>query len=167
MTALVYLPCQSAKVHVHGMCLRRRVRALAFASCGAWLLTCVLSSDSLYIYNGSPCWATGPGGAGGRVTRYVCAHCTATGELSHRGMFLNRASVRRHIAAAKPCREANLGIRELQVEARAGDVMAGGGGAAGPAPDVRHQPAGDVPGEITKQYTDTQKEAVRVCILVV
>ena len=49
----------------------------------------------------------------------------------------------------------------------AGDVMAGGGGAAGPAPDVRHQPAGDVPGEITKQITDTQKEAVRVCILVV
>ena len=35
------------------------------------------------------------------------------------------------------------------VEARAGDVMggavmAGAGGAAGPAPDVRHQPAGDV-----------------------
>ena len=30
------------------------------------------------------------------------------------------------------------------VEALAGDVMAGAGGAAGPAPDVRHQPAGDV-----------------------
>ena len=60
MTALVYLPCQSAKVHVHGMCLRRRVRALAFASCGAWLLTCVLSSDSLCLYNGSPCWASDP-----------------------------------------------------------------------------------------------------------
>ena len=30
-----------------------------------------------------------------------------------------------------------------QVEARAGDVMAGAGGAAGPAPDVRHQPPGD------------------------
>jgi hypothetical protein len=28
------------------------------------------------------------------------------------------------------------------VEARAGDVMAGAGGAAGPAPDVRHQPPG-------------------------
>ena len=29
-------------------------------------------------------------------------------------------------------------------KAHAGDVMAGAGGAAGPAPDVRHQPAGDV-----------------------
>jgi hypothetical protein len=31
---------------------------------------------------------------------------------------------------------------EIHVEARAGDVMAGAGGAAGPAPDVRHQPPG-------------------------
>jgi hypothetical protein len=78
------------------------------------------------------------------------AHCMSTGELSHRGMFLNRASVRRHIAASKPCSEANMGIREIILEARAGDVMAGGGGAAGPAPDVRHQPrpAGDMQAEI-------------------
>ena len=41
-----------------------------------------------------------------------------------------------------------MGIREILLEARAGDVMAGGGGAAGPAPDVRHQPAGDVQAEI-------------------
>ena len=34
---------------------------------------------------------------------------------------------------------------EIQVEARAGDVMAGGeGGAVGPAQDVQHQPAGDI-----------------------
>ena len=63
-------------------------------------------------------------------------------------MFLNRASVRRRIAASKPCRDAKMGIREILLEARAGDVMAGGGGAAGPAPDVRHQPAGDVQAEI-------------------
>jgi hypothetical protein len=66
-------------------------------------------------------------------------------------MFLNRANVRRHIAASKPCRletDGNMGIREILLEARAGDVMAGGGGAAGPAPDVRHQPAGDVQAEI-------------------
>ena len=39
-----------------------------------------------------------------------------------------------------------MGIREIQVEARAagGHVMAGGGGAAGPTPDVRHQPPGDM-----------------------
>ncbi len=65
-------------------------------------------------------------------------------------MFLNRASVRGHIAASKPCREANMGIREILLEARAGDVMTGGGGAAGPAPDVRHQPAGDVQADIKK-----------------
>ncbi len=65
-------------------------------------------------------------------------------------MFFNRASrsVRHHIAATKPCREANMGIREILLEVRAGDVMAGGGGAAGPTLDVRHQPAGDVQAEI-------------------
>ncbi len=90
-----------------------------------------------------------PGGTGGPVTRYVCTHCTATGKLSHSGMFLNRASVRRHIAATKPCRKVNLGIWEIQVEARTCDVMAGRGGTAGPAQDVQHQPAGDVQGEIS------------------
>jgi hypothetical protein len=39
-------------------------------------------------------------------------------------------------------------FREIILETRAGDVMACGGGAAGPAPDVRHQPAGDVQAEI-------------------
>ncbi len=87
---------------------------------------------------GTAAAAAGPGPAGsgtGRVTagvtRFVCAHCTSTGELFHRGMFLNRASVRRHIAASKPCREANMGIWEILLEARAGDVMAGGGGRCG------------------------------------
>ncbi len=42
-------------------------------------------------------------------------------------MFLNRASVRRHIAGSKPCRDAKMDIREILLEARAGDVMAGGG----------------------------------------
>ena len=85
------------------------------------------------------------GAGAGRVTRFVCAHGTSTGQLSSRGRFLNRAAVRRHIAASKPCHAADAGIRTIQVEAaRAGDVMAGAGGAAGPAPDVRHQPAGDV-----------------------
>ncbi len=67
------------------------------------------------------------------------ARCTSSGELFHSCMFLNRASVLRHIAATKPCRGANMGIREIQLEALAGGVMAGGGGAAGPAPGV-HQP---------------------------
>jgi hypothetical protein len=64
-------------------------------------------------------------------------------------MFLNWASVRRRIATTKPCREANLEIREIQVEARAGEVIWQVlGSAAGPAPDVRHQPADDVQAEI-------------------
>ena len=51
-------------------------------------------------------------------------------------LFLNRAAVRRHITHSKPCQDSNPGYREILVEARAGDVMAGAGGAAGPAPDV-------------------------------
>ena len=82
-------------------------------------------------------------------------------------MFLNRASVRRHIAASKPCRDARMGIREILLEARAGDVMAGGGGAAEPAPDVRHQPAGDVQAEIRKKYTNTMQNTLRASTLVV
>ena len=106
-----------------------------------------------------------PAGLGLGVSRFVCAHCTATGQLSSRGLFLNRASVRRHIAASKPCRAADLGYREIQVEARAGDVMAGAGGAAGPAPDVRHQPPGDVIEESRASliYTMSQTSVVPTC----
>jgi hypothetical protein len=97
----------------------------------------------------------GPGRAG-RVTRFVCAHCTSTGKLSSHGLFLNRAAVRRHIAASKPCHAVDAGIRTIQVEeARAGDVMAGAGGAAGPSPDVQHQAAGDVQPHFCIQHTDT------------
>ena len=78
------------------------------------------------------------------VRRFVCVHCTATGHLSSRGLFLHRSAVLRHIRGSKPCFAADLGYKEIHVEARAGDVMAGAGGAAGPAPDVRHQPPGKV-----------------------
>ncbi len=56
---------------------------------------------------------------------------------------LNWGAVWRQIAAAKPCRAADMGFREIEVEARPGDVMAGGGGTAGPAQEIRHQPPGD------------------------
>ena len=82
-------------------------------------------------------------GDGQGVTRFVCAHCTTTGQLSSRGLFLNSAAVRRHISASKPCFTAGMGFLEIVVEALSGDSMAGGGGGAGPAPDVRHQPPGD------------------------
>ena len=87
--------------------------------------------------------ATGAGLGCRAVSRFVCVHCTSTGKLSSSGLFLTRAAVRRHISATKSCREAGLGFREVHFEARAGDVMAGAGGAAGPAPDVRHQPPGE------------------------
>jgi hypothetical protein len=48
-----------------------------------------------------------------------------------------------------------LGYREIHVESRAGDVMAGAGGAAGPAPDVQHQPPGDARPLWAKQLTYT------------
>ena len=73
---------------------------------------------------------------------------------------LNWGAVRRHIAAAKPCRVADMGSdRKIQVEARPGDVtgMAGGGGAAGPAgaPDIRHQAPGDASLEQSTVTIDT------------
>ena len=132
-------------------------RALLLAS----VALMAAASGKLQVGAGGPSAA----GLGLGVSRFVCAHCTATGQLSSRGLFLNRASVRRHIAASKPCRAADLGYREIQVEARAGDVMAGAGGAAGPAPDVRHQPPGDVIEEsrACSIYTLLQTSAVPTC----
>ncbi len=52
--------------------------------------------------------------------------------------------MRSHIRASrtKPCFAAGLGFKEIHVEARPGDVMAGAGGEAGPALDVRHHSPG-------------------------
>ncbi len=89
----------------------------------------------------------GPGsrtGTGSTVTRFVCAHCTATGLLSSCRLFHNRAAVKRHISASRPCRAEDLGFREIHVDVWASDVMAGGGGAAGPAQDVRLQQEGNI-----------------------
>ncbi len=44
---------------------------------------------------------------------------------------------------------------QLEMEARVGDIMAGGAGAAGPASDVRHQSAGDVYERFDIGHTDT------------
>ena len=67
-----------------------------------------------------PAGPPGKSGLGVTVTWFVCAHCTATGQLSSRGLFLNRAAVLRHIAAAKSCRAADMGFREIQVEGTRG-----------------------------------------------
>ena len=48
-----------------------------------------------------------------------------------------------HAGKSPHCRALGLGVREISVAAGTGaDVMAGGAGAAGPTPDVRHQPPG-------------------------
>ncbi len=85
----------------------------------------------------------GPAGPGLQVSRFVCVHCTETGQLSSQGLFLSRAAVNRHISHAKACRNAGMGYREMPIQVRAVDVMAGGGGAAGPAPSIRHQVPGN------------------------
>jgi hypothetical protein len=63
-------------------------------------------------------------------------------------MFLYRDSVSRFKAAWVPVPQCQSLARccqdqNFQVEALAGDVMAGAGGAAGPVQDVQHQPPGD------------------------
>ena len=66
-------------------------------------------------------------GCTGSVTRLVCVKCTETSQLSSCSLYLrlNWASVCRHIAASKACKDARLGFLAIQVQARAGDVMAG------------------------------------------
>ena len=71
------------------------------------------------------------------VTCFVCVNCSKTCHLSNRWLFLNQAGVCRHINASKACFAAGLCICDIHVNARAGDVLARPGGAAGPAPDVR------------------------------
>ena len=100
------------------------------------------------------CRATGPdppvrlSGAGQVSLSRQGVNCTATGHLSLsrllKPLFLHRAGVCRHICASKPCFRVAPGLcfKEIHVEALPGDVMAGAVGAAGPAPDVRHQPPG-------------------------
>ena len=92
--------------------------------------------------------AGGPGaGHDGRDTLCVCPlhqHWpTLQSWLISRTAALYQAAVRRHIAASKQCFKAGAGFREIQLSARPGDGMAGAGGGAGPAPDVRHQRPGE------------------------
>ena len=100
----------------------------------------IMASQARVPSESGPANLKGPG-----VTRYVCTKCTETGQRSSWGLFLSRAAVQRHLSASKPCFAAGLGYREIQVDVRTSDVMAGAGGAAGPAPDVRHQPEGTTP----------------------
>ncbi len=93
------------------------------------------------------CLATGPGrlsGASPVSLSLPGVNCTATSHLSSRWLSLDWAGVRRHIRASKACFAARLSfnLKEIHVEALPGNVMAGAGGSAGPAQDVRRQPPG-------------------------
>ena len=104
--------------------------------------TLLLAAVVFMASQASPPILGGADAGGVQVTRFVCVHCTQTGQLSSRGLFLSRAAVRRHISHAIACRSAGLGHREVPIQVRAVDVMAGGGGGAGPAPSIRHQEPG-------------------------
>ena len=68
--------------------------------------------------------------------------CERKGQF-HR-LFPMRRAARIHVGKSPSCRKLGFGLREIRVSAGTGtDVMAGGAGAAGPAPDVRHQHPGN------------------------
>jgi hypothetical protein len=99
--------------------------------------------------------STGSGQPG--VTPFVCVHCTSTGQLFSCGLqvFLNWGAVRRHCQSGQL---QNLNYLRATVTPALRPLAGPGlpnqgppgqvtrkvrGGAAGPAPDVRHQPPGD------------------------
>jgi len=93
------------------------------------------------------------------VSRFVCVGCEREGQFSR--LFQTRRAASTRVGKSSICRKLGLGVREISVVAgTAADVMAGGAGAAGPAPDVRHQPPGiylqkkkDIPKHI-RNYKD-------------
>ena len=65
--------------------------------------------------------------------------CERQGEF--RSLYGSRLAATSHVGKSPHRRALGLGVREISVAAGTGaDVMAGGAGAAGPAPDVRQQP---------------------------
>jgi len=76
------------------------------------------------------------------ISRFVCMGCERQGEFRH--LYGSRRAAAIHVGKSPQCRALGLGVREISVAAGTGaDVMAGGAGAAGPAPNVRHQPPGN------------------------
>jgi hypothetical protein len=105
--------------------------------------TLLLAAVVFMASQANPPTAGGEGqGPGLQVTCFVCVYYTQAGQLSSRCLFLSRSAVNRHIAQAKPCRNAAMVYREMPIQILAVDVMAGGWGRAGPAPSMRHQKPG-------------------------
>ena len=75
------------------------------------------------------------------ISRFVCMGCERQGEF--RRLYDSRRAATTHVGMSPDCRALGLGVREISVAAGTGaDVMASGAGAAGPTPDVSHQPPG-------------------------
>ena len=75
------------------------------------------------------------------TSRFVCMGCESRGMFHKSYPSIKAAKI--HVNRHSPmCKAAGLGYRELRVESRRSDAMAGGSGAAGSVPDVRHQPPG-------------------------
>ena len=75
------------------------------------------------------------------VSRFVCMGCERRGEFQY--LYGTRRAAATHVGKSPDCRKLGLGVLEISIAAGTGaDVMAGGAGAAGPAPDVLHQPPG-------------------------
>ena len=75
------------------------------------------------------------------ISRFVCMGCERQGEF--RRLYGSLRATTTHVGMSPVCRALGLGVREISVAAGTGaDVLACGAGAAGPTPDVRHQPPG-------------------------
>ena len=72
--------------------------------------------------------------------RFICVACEERGTFT--AAYPTARAAKIHIGNSPPCRAADAGIREIALETRQTDAMVGGSGAAGPAPDLRHQPPG-------------------------
>ena len=76
-----------------------------------------------------------------QTTRYVCVCCEQ--RCTFTSAFPTIRAARTHIGRSRTCAAAaGFGIQEITQETRQTNIMVGGSGAAGPAPDLRHQPPG-------------------------
>ncbi len=88
-----------------------------------------------------PAWPLTRSHSGQRSSGWGDSQSESQPGLHWQGVFRNLLV----LSSSVSCR-ANMGITEIQVDVLTSDVMAGARarGAAGPAPDVRHQPEGTV-----------------------
>ena len=61
------------------------------------------------------------------------------------GRSSDKGAANIHITKTAVCKAADKGIKTIRLETRPTDAMVGGSGAAGPAPNLRHQPPGPNP----------------------